>query len=51
MFISMTDTNIMEIFCILDEFCKYFALELKKHTLGSSGKLRRNRLSLMPRVR
>lgn len=51
MFISMTDTNIMEIFCILDESCKYLIHELKKHTLGNSGKLRRNRLSLMPRVR
>lgn len=26
----MTDTNLIEIFCILDEFCKYFALALKK---------------------
>lgn len=25
----MTDANIIEIFCILDEFCKYFAPELK----------------------
>ena len=33
----MTDTNIIEIFCILDEFCKYFAPELKKHTLDISG--------------
>lgn len=39
----MTDTNLIEIFCILDEFCKYFALELKKHTLDSSDKRRRNR--------
>lgn len=25
----MTDANLIEIFCILDEFCKYFAPELK----------------------
>lgn len=39
----MTDANLIEIFCILDEFCKYFAPELKKHTLDTSGKRRRNR--------
>ena len=39
----MTDANLMEIFCILDEFCKYLAPELKKHTLDTSGKRRRNR--------
>lgn len=44
----MTDTKLIEIFCILDEFCKYFALELKKHTLYSSSKRRRNRAYLMP---
>lgn len=43
----MTDTNLIEIFCILDEFCKYFAFELKKHTLDSSGKRRRNHACLM----
>ena len=43
----MTDTNLIEIFCILDEFCKYFALKQKKHTLESSGKRRRNRPCLM----
>ena len=43
----MTDANIIEIFCILDEFCKYFAPELKKHTLDISGKRRRNRPCLM----
>ena len=26
----MTDVNLVEIFCILDEFCKYFTPELKK---------------------
>ncbi|MGP1545796.1 MAG: hypothetical protein ACTTI1_05630, partial [Prevotella intermedia] len=25
----MTDTNLIEIFCIFDNFCKYFTLELK----------------------
>ena len=43
----MTDVNLIEIFCILDEFCKYFAPELKKHTLDTSGKRRRNRPCLM----
>ena len=28
----MTDTNLIEIFCIFDDFCKYFTPELKKHT-------------------
>ena len=28
----MTTANLIEIFCILDEFCKFFAPELKKHT-------------------
>lgn len=28
----MTNANIIEIFCILDEFCKYFTPELKKNT-------------------
>ena len=26
----MTYANLIEIFCILDEFCKYFAPELKR---------------------
>ena len=43
----MTDANSIEIFSILDEFCKYFAPELGKHTLDTSGKRRRNRLCLM----
>ena len=37
----MTDANSIEIFSILDEFCKYFAPELGKHTLDTSGKRRR----------
>ena len=32
----MTDTNLIEIFCIFDDFCKYFTPELKKHTLAES---------------
>ena len=39
----MTDANLIEIFCILDEFCKYFTPELKKHTLDTGNKRRRNR--------
>ena len=39
----MTDANLIEIFCILDEFCKYFTPELRKHTLDTSDKRRRNR--------
>jgi len=27
----MTTANLIEIFCILDEFCKYFTPELKSH--------------------
>ena len=42
----MSDANLIEIFCILDEFCKYFTPELKKHTLDTCGK-RRNRPCLM----
>lgn len=43
----MTDTYLIEIFCIIDEFCKYFAPELKKYTLVPSGKRRHNRTCLM----
>ena len=39
----MTAANLIEIFCILDEFCKYFTPELKKHLVDTSGKRRRNR--------
>ena len=39
----MTTANLIEIFCILDEFCKYFTPELKKHMVDTSGKRRRNR--------
>ena len=27
----------MEIFCILDEFCKFFTPELKRHLIEASG--------------
>lgn len=43
----MTDANLIEIFCILDEFCKYLVTELKKHTSNISDKCRRNRPCLM----
>ncbi len=43
----MTDTNLIEIFCIFDDFCKYFTPELKKHTLRVPGKRHRNRASRM----
>ena len=43
----MTDTNLIEIFCIFDDFCKYFTPELKKHTLQVPGKRHRNRSSRM----
>ena len=39
----MTSVNLIEIFCILDEFCKYFEPELRRHTLGTPGKRHRNR--------
>lgn len=32
----MTDTNLIEIYCIHDEFCKYFAPELKNIRLTPS---------------
>jgi len=43
----MTDTNLIEIFCIFDDFCKYFTPGLKKHTLQVPGKRHRNRASHM----
>lgn len=43
----MTTTNLVEIFCILDEFCKYLTPELKKQSLKVLGKRHRNRLSRM----
>ena len=43
----MTDTNLIETFCIFDDLCKYFTPELKKHTLQVPGKRHRNRTSCM----
>ena len=40
--IIITEDKITEIFCLVDDFCKYFSLELKKHQL-TDGKKRRNR--------
>ena len=31
----MTTSNIIEIFCFLDEFCKYFEPELKKRAIST----------------
>lgn len=41
----MNTANIVEIYCIFDEFCKIFDPELKKHLLDVPGKRRRNRKS------
>ena len=32
----MDTANLVEIFCIFDEFCKYFDIELKKHVIEDS---------------
>lgn len=39
----MNTANIVEIFCIFDEFCKIFEPELKKHLIDVPGKRHRNR--------
>ena len=39
----MDTANLVEIFCIFDEFCKYFDIELKKHVIEDSNKRHRNR--------
>ena len=44
---SYADCNLIEIFYIRDKFCKYFAPELKKHTLGAPDKRHCNRPSRM----
>ena len=41
----MASANLIESFCILDEFYKYFAHELKKHMVDVPDKRRRNRSS------
>ena len=38
----MDTANLVEIFCIFDEFCKYFEIELKKHVIEDSGERHRN---------
>ena len=43
----MIDTNLIEIFCIFNKFCKYFTPELKKHTLQVLGKRHCSRASCM----
>lgn len=37
----MNAANLVKIFCIFDEFCKIFDLELKKYLFGTPGKKRR----------
>ena len=41
----MNTANIVEIYCIFDEFCLIFEPELKKRLIDTSGKRRRNRKS------
>ena len=43
----MDTANLVEIFCIFDEFCKYFEIELKKHVIEGSSKRHRNRQGRM----
>ena len=44
----MNNANLVEIFCILDEFCKYLEPELKKRAIESDPeKVRRNRKPIM----
>ena len=38
----ITENKITEIFCLADDFCKYFSSELKKHQI-SDGKVHRNK--------
>lgn len=38
----ITEDKITEIFCIADDFCKYFSSELKKHQIAD-GKKHRNK--------
>ena len=38
----ITDNKITEIFCLADDFCKYFSSELKNHQIGD-GKVHRNK--------
>jgi len=43
----MDTANLVEIFCIFNEFCKYFEIELKKHVIEDSSKRHRNRKGRM----
>ena len=43
----MDTANLVEIFCLFDEFCKIFEPELKKHLVEVPGKKRRNRKNCM----
>ena len=44
----MNNANLVENFCILDEFCKYLEPELKKRAIESNPeKVRRNRKPVM----
>lgn len=43
----MDTENLVEIFCLFDEFCKIFEPELKKHLVDVPGKKRRNRKNRM----
>ena len=43
----MDTANLVEIFCIFDEFCKYFDIELEKHVIEDSNKRHRNRKGRM----
>ena len=38
----ITEDKITEIFCLADDFCKYFSLELRKHQI-SDGKVHWNK--------
>ena len=38
----ITEGEIIGIFCLADEFCKYFSLELKKHQIADGKKHRKN---------
>lgn len=38
----ITESKITEIFCLADDFCKYFSSEMKKHQLND-GKVHRNK--------
>ena len=43
----MDTANLVDFFCIFDEFCKYFEIELKKHVIEDSSKRHRKRKGQM----